>query len=551
VTHIRLGMIVKDAEQKLPTLAASVKPLIESWFIIDTGSTDRTREVALELFHDLPGQLAHSVWKGHAHNRTELLQRSRNPPDLPAADYLLMLDDDMELIVDQPLPPLVLDEYLIPIHDRKLVYPLPLLTSMRREWEYKGAAHAYLCTADGGPPPTTETISWMHIVEHNAGTREGKIEADRDALLQATKDEPENARNWFYLAQSYRDLDQTMDAIACYRMAASLTRWDEEKYYALYQAGSLLVSQVAFYEGAPLLLEAWRMRPHRTEALRVLSASAAAVADKIPFPKDDVLFVEEPAYKSAATGTGVEPHREPQGETREVTMQFGNVMANDRPAPRFKRNGKLDPESVAAIIVTRGDHPDEVREIVDGLPYGQIMVWDNSKAQIDLGVFGRYAAIPLTDRPVVYWQDDDVVFTEHEALLAEYEPGKLVSNMDAAWIDGAGYRDRCALVGAGSLCDADLPGKIWTRYFEHFPFEPQLLRVADFAFGTLVPFKIVDLGYGVYPYTDDADRLYKQPGQTEAKHAMIDRCRRILLGPDTVEQPTGQRLWVPPGAVTA
>ena len=62
---------------------------------------------------------------------------------------------------------------------------------------------------------------------------------------------------------------------------------------------------------------------------------------------------------------------------------------------------------VAACLVTRGNVG--MKEVIDSLPdEWEVVVWDNSKRQ-DLGVFGRYAAIALTDAELIYVQDDDCV----------------------------------------------------------------------------------------------------------------------------------------------
>ncbi|WP_159077753.1 hypothetical protein, partial [Mycobacterium tuberculosis] len=138
-------------------------------------------------------------------------------------------------------------------------------------------------------------------------------------------------------------------------------------------------------------------------------------------------------------------------------------------------------------------------------------------------VFGRYAAIPATRNPVIFWVDDDVVFTAFDELLAAYEPGRVVCNMDQAWIDGAEYGDFLAMLGAGSLCDAHLPTEVFARYLAEHPWDDDFLTEADFAFGVLAPFTRVDLGYETRSFTDDPDRLYTQPGQTERKWRMIAR----------------------------
>ena len=49
---IVLCMIVKNQEDVLARCLESVRPLLSAWIICDTGSTDRTREIAREVLAD-------------------------------------------------------------------------------------------------------------------------------------------------------------------------------------------------------------------------------------------------------------------------------------------------------------------------------------------------------------------------------------------------------------------------------------------------------------------------------------------------------------------
>lgn len=478
---IGLGMIVKDAAPTIERCIRSALPIIDRACLIDTGSTDDTMEIAKRVLAEanIPSRFLTEKWEGHAHNRSDLLRRTRYD-----VDYLLQLDADMEVLIHGEIPPLTHDSYNLTILDRGNEYPLPLLTSTRKPFYYNGVAHAYLaCKED-------TTYGWLRelsLLDHGGGGgRPGKIERDAELLAAQVGKDPSDSRSWFYLAQSYRDLDRVPEAIAAYKMRASLGGWDEEHYYALYQAGVLLCEHVSYAQGSKLLLEAWNLCPNRAEALRALAGTTSSVADKLPFPVDDVLFVNRSAY----------------------------------------RTHPLSPDDVSAVLVTRGNV--DMQPIINSLPYKDIVVWDNSKRDRDLKVYGRYEAIKEAKNRVIYWQDDDVLFTNHTTLLGMYEPGKVIANMDKDWIDGAGYRGLVTMMGAGSLCDRDLPERVFARYFAAgYEIDDDFLTEADFAFGVIAPSKVIDIGYSTFDYTDDADRLYTQPGQTERKWMMIERARAI------------------------
>ncbi len=82
-------MIVKDEAPVIRRCLDSVRPLIDHWVIVDTGSTDGTQDIIREHLKDLPGELHERPWRDFAHNRSEALALAR-----PHADYSLIIDAD-------------------------------------------------------------------------------------------------------------------------------------------------------------------------------------------------------------------------------------------------------------------------------------------------------------------------------------------------------------------------------------------------------------------------------------------------------------------------
>jgi glycosyltransferase involved in cell wall biosynthesis len=495
---VGLAMIVRDAAETIADCLASAYPLIDCWTIIDTGSEDETRQIIAGQLDGTPGRLLESEWVNFGHNRSELMAAAHG-----TADYLLLLDADMIVHLARPLPPLEHDVYEGFIQGGSR-YALPFLVRGDRAWEYRGVAHSYLAASDD--QPVTEAQLEQLLIEDRSHTTEAKLRRDLEALSAEHARRPLDARTCFYLAQTYDDLDMKDEAIAMFRARVTLDGWDEETYVARRRLGALLVENVSYHEGAQELLAAWAMRPQRNEALRTLAAATESVADKIPLPPDR-LHVRIGGYLAA------EPELPP--------------LPSIKPFRRLPPAGTpLQASDVTAIIVTRGNV--DLAPILETLPYPEVILWDNSKREHNYKVFGRYAAIRESSNPVIYWQDDDVIFTAHEELLNAYNPGRLVCNMDDPWIEACGYAGLVGMQGAGSICDSDIPERIFRRYLLEHPYDHEFLTEADFVFGTLVPFDVVDLGYQARPFADDADRLYQQPGQHDAKWRMIERCRALL-----------------------
>lgn len=182
----------------------------------------------------------------------------------------------------------------------------------------------------------------------------------------------------------------------------------------------------------------------------------------------------------------------------------------------------IDPADITACLVTKGDT--DMDPIIDSLPYGEVIVYDNS-VSLDMKVYGRYAAIEFARNPVIYFQDDDCMFHEHEALMAAYEPGMIVAN----WGHGetpAGFDD-LPLVCGGALVDYNVPARAFARYLEFFPTDDGFLYEADFICGVLSPFKHVHLPFEILDLARDGSRLAAQPWQREMKMKITNQARWV------------------------
>src|SRR3954468_21671044 len=106
--RVCLNMIVKNERAVIGRCLDSVRPFIDSWVIVDTGSTDGTQAFIREKLQGVPGELFERPWVNFGKNRTEAMELARE-----RADFLLLLDAD-EIIEHAAfdLDSLRADEYL-------------------------------------------------------------------------------------------------------------------------------------------------------------------------------------------------------------------------------------------------------------------------------------------------------------------------------------------------------------------------------------------------------------------------------------------------------
>ena len=296
---VALCMIVRDEAAVVERCLASVHDLIDTWVIIDTGSSDDTRQRIRRALANVPGTLHERTWHDFGRNRTELLMLARG-----SADYLLLLDADMTLEQLHELPQLSADGYYLR-HAGSIDYAVPRLVRGDQPWRFTGATHEYLAW-DGSR--SLEELDALLVVHHADGSSHAvKLERDRTLLERELADNPDDPRTLFYLARTYADLGHRDGAITLFRRRVEVGGWDEEVFYAQFQLG-LLLSQFDWDAGAAALLDAWSMRPARAEPLYELARGWRARGNQdlafeyasrglsIPYPTD-VLFVHREPYE--------------------------------------------------------------------------------------------------------------------------------------------------------------------------------------------------------------------------------------------------------------
>lgn len=293
-------MIVKNEARVIERCLASVRDLVDTWVISDTGSTDGTQDLIRKALHGIPGELHEEPWVNFGHNRSLNIAHARG-----RADYLLLLDADLVLRQDGPLPALTADAYMLR-HEGAMEYRIKRLVRGDLPWRYEGVTHEYL-TAD--QDHVQENIDALVIEDHaDGGSRHDKFERDARLLSAELARDPANTRTVFYLAQTMRDMGRTSEAIDLYERRASMGGWIEEVYYALFQSGVLRADTGDWPAAADALSRAWEARPERLEACYELAArlrkmnrhhSAHAITTAVVDrePPDDILFTQPWVYR--------------------------------------------------------------------------------------------------------------------------------------------------------------------------------------------------------------------------------------------------------------
>ncbi|WBO68515.1 glycosyltransferase [Streptomyces camelliae] len=297
-----LCMIVKNEARVIERCLESVRPLVDTWVISDTGSTDGTQDLIREVLDGIPGELVEEEWVDFGHNRTGNIRRARG-----RADYLLTLDADHVLRQDAPLPRLTATSYMLRYDTPGTQHRFKHLMRGDLAWRYEGVTHEYPCT---DAPDLQENLDALVIEDHaDGGCRAEKFERDARLLRRELVRDPGDPRTVFYLANTERDLGHTEEAIRLYERRAAMGGWPEEVYCALLESGVLRAERTDDWPGAmDALSRAWEVRPQRLEACYELASrlrvqgryrtAHALLARAVGRPEpDDLLFTRSWVYR--------------------------------------------------------------------------------------------------------------------------------------------------------------------------------------------------------------------------------------------------------------
>lgn len=346
MTTLCLNAIVRNEAGRIVRMLDSVRNYVSCIAILDTGSTDNTIELIREWAnkHHIPFSIGDGAFVNFEQARNQALAQAHAFCGVHLADYLLLVDADMELVVtdQRAFDNLSGDGYEIIQRAGGTSYNNVRLLKVGSPSRYHGVTHEFLACSVAG------VIEGAHFVDHADGSnRADKYTRDIRLLLAYLEDHPDDPRSWFYLANSYRDAGQHAKAVEAYRRRVALGDWEEEKWNAQVHLAGCLKAQGLEDAFIAEALRAYQMRPQRAEPLHDLAkhfretgkqALGMMFAEKglgIPRP-DDKLFVADWVYewgfRDEASICGFY-----QEDTKEIGYRISNDLALDRSVPDHVR----------------------------------------------------------------------------------------------------------------------------------------------------------------------------------------------------------------------
>jgi len=317
VRKVTLGlcMIVKDESHIIHEALEATLPLIDTYSIVDTGSSDNTTQIIKDFYakHGIEGTVHEKPWKGFGESRTEALRTCDGKMDyilMMDADDLMVFPSNTKEIIIRALTELKPNAANVQIRrgaNNSLEYHRTQIFKANDNWRYVGVLHEYP-TNDKSDNRILRLPNEIIMIGRTMGNRskiaEGQEKYRNDAatLLEALEKEPDNDRYVFYLAQSYRDAGMIPEAVHWYKKRFQMGKWQEEMYVSAYNISKLLHDKEWAWK-------AHEVCPHRSESLVSYIAvcrmkgmwsqelyAMAVYAATIPKPAQDCLFIEADVY---------------------------------------------------------------------------------------------------------------------------------------------------------------------------------------------------------------------------------------------------------------
>ena len=316
MTLLSLVMIVKNESKIIERCFDSVKSIIDSIIISDTGSTDNTIEIIENYIkkNKLKGKVYKDEWKNFGHNRSKSITNAKewlkeNKYNLETT-YFLTIDADMILKIK---PSFKIDElqqkdsWAIQQINNSLTYYNKRIFRSKLAFKCIGVTHEHWGCDDKDEDDKLDDLYINDIGD--GGAKNDKYERDIRLLTQGIIDEPKNERYFFYLAQSYCDSGNTEKAIEWYKKRIEAGGWNEEVFITYLRIGDIYERKKEFENAIHYWSLGYNHLPSRSETLyriirvyRHLGKNEIAclflqTALQIPYPKDQLLFIEHNVYQ--------------------------------------------------------------------------------------------------------------------------------------------------------------------------------------------------------------------------------------------------------------
>jgi glycosyltransferase involved in cell wall biosynthesis len=266
-------MIVRDCEKTLVKDLDSIRPYVDELVIVDTGSVDKTVEIAAASADILVGfQWCDDFAKARQHAL-----------DLCTGDWCMWLDSDDEVIGGINLrnairtAPADLGMYMLRYITATDLNGNPMMEFWRERlfrrggWHWEGRVHEVLITKER---VRYERFAGAHVLHHGHGDGRPSLERNVRLLRKALEDEPTNTRTMFYLGRDLVTCGELDEGRAVLERYVGVATWPDERFIAQNMIGYCHRAQGRYQEAYMADLALLGIQPRWPQAYFALAEDA-------------------------------------------------------------------------------------------------------------------------------------------------------------------------------------------------------------------------------------------------------------------------------------
>ena len=188
------------------------------------------------------------------------------------SDYVLLLDADMILEINNFDKSKLkeADTFCLLQGNDSFYYQNMRIVKNNGLYKYIGVTHEYVSSPPGNHNVNIKKDELFIRDIGDGGSKADKFERDIRLLLDGLKEEPNNVRYHFYLANSYKDSGHFNEAIEYYNKRIALGDWEQEVWYSYYNIANIYEAQGKMSDAIVYWLKGYNHNPLRLENIHKL-----------------------------------------------------------------------------------------------------------------------------------------------------------------------------------------------------------------------------------------------------------------------------------------
>lgn len=272
---IHFTAIVKDAGDDFERVLTENLPIIDEWTILDTGSTDNTKEIIKKVLSCKKGNLYEEPFINFRDSRNRCLDLAGN-----SCKFIIMLDDTY--IVEGNLRKFLnicrgdqfSDSFSLFIQSDDMKYVSNRIIKSEKNLRYIYTIHEVISPENNTNVCIPDSISRINDVksEYMSSRTINRKEKDIEMLFDEINKNPDDPRNYYYLAQTYTCLNDYNKAYEYFIKRSCFPDhigFIQEKIDALFEAARIADFRLKkdWKVVEKLYMDAWNLDKKRPESL--------------------------------------------------------------------------------------------------------------------------------------------------------------------------------------------------------------------------------------------------------------------------------------------